>query len=278
MDWVPPWNCSSFARSFREADGYVVSVPKSGRTWLHVFLGAYEAARARHSGVTGPKVKFTHDLWDHYTKASGYEQFRGKRLIPRPDRHGKKVVLMLRDPRDLLVSLYFHLTKRTGEFSGTPAELIRDHTYGIEQVVRVWNHWLGEWGSGTPLHILRYEEARKDPVPAFTAMLEFLGPGPVDPALLVQSIELSSFQNMKKMEVTGDLTAAEAAGVDRQALTPGAAQDPNSFKVRSGKVGGYTEHFNADDLAFISQALQSLDPRAGYSTEPQGARVPGTFG
>lgn len=264
MDWAPPWNLSSFSASFKAADAYVVSVPKSGRTWLHMFLGAYSERWSAARQKPLPALKFTHDLWDHRTKAAWYEQLRGKRLIPRPQRHNKPVVLMLRDPRDLLVSLYFHLTKRTGEFSGTPSELVRDPVFGIHQIVDVWNHWLGEWTEPTKLHLIRYEEARRDSEAAFTRLLDFLQMGPVDPALLSASIEASSFQNMKKMESSGDLSKAQAAGIDPQALTPGQSQDPNSFKVRSGKVGAYKEHFNDDDLAFIEAALKSLDPKAGY--------------
>src|SRR4051812_42858408 len=95
---VPPWNLSSAARDFKEADAYLVSIPKCGRTWLRVFLGAYLEKTGLKMGI-----KHTHDLWDHRTKSRWYEQIRGKRLIPMPERRTKPILLVVRDPRDLLV-------------------------------------------------------------------------------------------------------------------------------------------------------------------------------
>jgi hypothetical protein len=40
---IPKWNLSSKVKSFHQADAFVVSVPKSGRTWLRVFLSKYLA-------------------------------------------------------------------------------------------------------------------------------------------------------------------------------------------------------------------------------------------
>lgn len=252
---VPPWNLSSASGVFKEADAYLVSIPKCGRTWLRVFLGAYFEKLART-----PNIRHTHDLWDHRTKSRWYEQIRGKRLIPQPDRGKKPVLLVVRDPRDLLVSLYFHLTKRTGEFQGTIAELVRDPLFGIESIVSVWNHWLKEWGDKPHFAIFRYEEARENPAAAFQKLAEFFSGLPVDRPALESALERSSFENMRKMETTGE----QAIGVDAAALTPGSISDPNSFKVRAGKVGGYTEHLSDDDLRFIREAMLKVDPRAGY--------------
>lgn len=252
---VPPWNLSSASAVFKDADGYLVSIPKCGRTWLRVFLGAY----FEKLGKT-PNIRHTHDLWDHRTKSRWYEQIRGKRLIPQPDRRRKPVLLVVRDPRDLLVSLYFHLTKRTEEFEGTVAELVRDPLFGIEAIVIVWNYWLREWGESLQFAIFRYEEARQNPGAAFRKLAEFFSNAPVNAAALEYALERSSFENMRKMEATGE----PAAGVDAAALTPGSIHDSNSFKVRAGKVGGYREHLSDEDLRFIAEALKKLDPRTGY--------------
>jgi len=41
--------------------------------------------------------------------------------------------------------------------------------------------------------------------------------------------------------------------------------DPESFKVRRGKVGGFTDYLADDNLACANEALGKLDPRFGYS-------------
>jgi len=61
---------------------------------------------------------------------------------------------------------------------------------------------------------------------------------------------------MKKMEAAG--------AFDSKILQPGDVRDPESFKVRRGKVGGYREYLLSDDQAYAADALTKLDPRFGY--------------
>lgn len=259
---IPPWNWSSAAKDFQEADAYLVSIPKCGRTWMRVFLGAY----FEKAGGTTLKVKHTHDLWDHRTKSRWYEQIRGKRLIPSSDRRSKPVLLVVRDPRDLLVSLYFHLTRRTKEFEGTVSELVHSPMFGIEAIVEVWNYWLREWANHPKFMCLSYEAARSETARTFGQAVEFLSGRPPDSAAMEYALEQSSFENMRKMETSGEGAAGKVAGVDVAALTPGSLEDPGSYKVRSGKVGGYTEHLSEEDLAYISRVLERLDDRLSYRT------------
>jgi hypothetical protein len=61
---------------------------------------------------------------------------------------------------------------------------------------------------------------------------------------------------MKKME-----TAGAFASKILQTTDPG---DPESFKVRRGKVGGFTDYLKGDDLRYAGEAMRKLDPRFGY--------------
>ena len=57
----------------------------------------------------------------------------------------------------------------------------------------------------------------------------------------------------------------EAAGAfDSKILRPGDVRDPESFKVRRGKVGGYREYLSVEDQEYAAAALTQLDPRFGY--------------
>jgi len=42
-------------------------------------------------------------------------------------------------------------------------------------------------------------------------------------------------------------------------------RDPESFKVRRGKVGGYQEYLSVEDLQYAAKALAQLNPLFGYS-------------
>jgi hypothetical protein len=59
----------------------------------------------------------------------------------------------------------------------------------------------------------------------------------------------------------------EAAGAfASKILQPTDVADPESFKVRRGKVGGYTDYLAGDDLAYATEAMRKLDPRFGFGT------------
>jgi hypothetical protein len=79
-----------------------------------------------------------------------------------------------------------------------------------------------------------------------------------DMSIFQEALEFSRFENMQKLE---------AAGVfDSKILHPGDVRDPESFKVRRGKVGGYREYLSAEDLEYAADALLKLDRRFGYSS------------
>ena len=49
------------------------------------------------------------------------------------------------------------------------------------------------------------------------------------------------------------------------AMGPGDVRDPESFKVRRGKVGGYREYLSVEEQQYAANALAELDSRFGYS-------------
>ena len=259
-------NFSSKGPVLSQATGIVVSVPKSGRTWLRVLVQAYVAA------VTGmpfslntlelqkqgaPHLIFTHDLWQHLTTRRFKDRIRGKYLVPPGVGRRKPMILLARDPRDVVVSLFFQLTKRTAKYDGSLAEMIRDPGFGIGFVVEVMNTWMANWGAQNNCQLLRYEDCRNNPVEAFRPVISVLGFG-VDEEKLVQSVEFASFDNMKKMETQREF----ASGM----LRPADVNDHESFKVRRGVVGGYQSYLDSGDIEYLDQQIRGLDSRYGYGS------------
>jgi hypothetical protein len=272
----PRWNFSRHAASFRAADAFVVSIQKSGRTWVRVFLTAYfsewgkqnfsPAARPAAAAAM-PALCYTHDLWEHKAKERFGERLRGKWLIPREECLNKPILLVVRDPRDQMVSLFFHLKKRTGTFAGDLPALLRHRVFGVERVVNIMNRWIHEWAEHSRLHVLRYEDARRDPETTFAAALRFLLPTlALDPAALSRAVEISSFENMRLLEAgTKDAQGTElVADLNTEALRPKDAADPDSYKVRRGKVGGFADYLAAPDIEYLNSVVATLDPRYGY--------------
>ena len=57
---------------------------------------------------------------------------------------------------------------------------------------------------------------------------------------------------MKKMEASRQY--------DPQLLQPGDVSDPESYKVRKGKVGGYADYLASDDIEYATQAMAAARP------------------
>ena len=137
------------------------------------------------------------------------------------------------------------------------SELLRDKRFGIRGIVRAMNDWLDEFSGRKNFTIVRYEALRASPAEHFRDLLAVVGETTLDMSIFREALEFSRFENMQKLE---------AAGVfDSKILHPGDVRDPESFKVRRGKVGGYQEYLSVEDLQYAAKALAQLNPLFGYS-------------
>ncbi len=262
------WNITKNRNKFRKNDILVLSI-KSGRTWFRVLLNKYlslhygvpfEAGNPTKYHEAIPSIGFTHEMWKHCSAASLSQRIRGKYLIPKDILFSKKVILLCRDPRDTVVSLFFQKTKR----SGTRVEcdistFIRDPKLGILGIIHVMNRWRERLRKHPHFLRVSYEELRGDTLGTLIKVLEFIGITDIDVSRAKEAVDFASFENMKAMETRGDF--------NRRNLQPGDPSDADSFKVREGKVGGYKRHFAEADLKYINTAMHELDTFYPYTPE-----------
>jgi Sulfotransferase domain len=268
-----PWriNLTSRAAELTGGDALVVSIPKSGRTWLRTFLSAYFCARYEHpfsldlskyQDARIPSVIYSHDLFEHRSKGRWWDRARGKYLIPASELRRTRIILLVRDPRDAFVSHYVQLTRPTAEASGElktkrVGEMLRDPFLGIGQIVRTMNDWLAEFGDRPNVTLMRYEDLRSRPAEEFGRVLAAIGEQQVSPEHLDAALQFSEFSNMKKLEAAG--------AFDSKILQPRDMNDPESFNVRRGRIGGYADYLSAGDIEYANEAMSALDQRFGYN-------------
>ena len=264
-------NFSSRARELSGGDVIILSIPKSGRTWLRAFLCAYFCRRfgleftlrtGRYDLPGFPRVVFSHDLFEHRTKGDRWDRVRGKYLVPRRELKRAKIILLARDPRDCFVSLYLQLTRRDPNApvnlkQKTVSGMLRDEKFGMRAIINAMNDWLKEFSQRDNFTLVRYEALRASPAEHFRDLLAVLGEPTPDANILQEALEFSRFENMQKLEAAG--------AFDSNILHPGDVRDPESFKVRRGKVGGYREYLSAEDQRFAAAAMAELDRRFGYN-------------
>jgi hypothetical protein len=73
------------------------------------------------------------------------------------------------------------------------------------------------------------------------------------------SVEFASFDNLRELE------ARRAFRWSGKRMAPGDKADPDSYKVRRAKVGGYRDYFDEDQVRQINSYVQAkLGPGFGY--------------
>src|SRR5881409_2246881 len=178
-------NFSSRARELSRGNAIIVSIPKSGRTWLRAFLCAYFCKRfgleftlrpERYRDSRIPRLIFSHDLFEHRTKGDLWDRLRGKYLVPRRELSRAKIILLARDPRDCFVSLYLQITRRDPHAPvelrrKSVSEMLRDRRFGVHAIVNTMNNWIKEFSGRDDFIVIRYEALRASPAEYFRDLL-----------------------------------------------------------------------------------------------------------
>jgi hypothetical protein len=263
-----PWNLTRKRDRFREADVVVLSLGKSGRTWLRVMLHQalsleleipFDPIRLEPGTSGAPRIAYSHELATHLRDASLAHQLVGKSILPRSISDRKRIVLLARDPRDVVISSYFHKKERSRKTDCSLEAFLRHPRWGIEGLVEILNLWRRRFATHPRCHWLSYEGLQVDPQGELLRLTGAIG-APVRPEVARAAVEAARFDKMK---------AAEAAGTfENMRLRPGDPSRPDSFKVRRGRVGGYREDLGPESIAYVDAAVARLDPFYGYGPTP----------
>ena len=251
----------------RRSDAFLISFPKCGRTWLRVMLGHALAdaagikvgnpmrfTKAETVAPGLPRILATHD--DSPQNKPSDAVLRSKRAY-----RGSKVVFLVRDPRDVIVSLYFHVTRRRGRhYEGTLSDFVRDRNGSLASLLAFYDAWVEQ--DDTPVLLVRYEAMQDDPARELQRVLDFVGVRGVGQGAVARAVEQASFERLQRAEREGT--------ANTKALRTAKADDPESFKVRRGKVGGYVDYLTPEDIRFVDAAI-AASPGArhlGYAERP----------
>jgi hypothetical protein len=244
---------------FDDTELYLISYPCSGRTWLRVLIGKLLCDHfsldeklmldtpnlTQKAGIL--KSMYTHDcsLVEDYYYYVANEVFFDKARFS-----GKKVILLVRDPRDVMVSYYSHLSKRDKKYKGSISEFIRDEKVGIKKLLAFNNLWIDNQHFLKELLIIKYEDIRRETAINLKKVISFMEVEDFSQNVLDKSIEFASFENMKKLEKINFWKDYSRANI----LQP-RTSNPEGSKVRQGKVGDFANTLSEEDIKFINDSI-----------------------
>ncbi|MBI5154684.1 sulfotransferase domain-containing protein [Candidatus Poribacteria bacterium] len=267
----------------------LISFPKCGRTWLRLAIGR---ALQVHFKLEGEGIeeqilklkklhRFDFRIPEFLVDHEDNPQFKRPEELTRTKEKfaGTRVIFLVRDPRDVAVSLYFQVSKRLTDaaiaslrqrlaaegiedrakrYEGTMSEFVREPVGSYLTILEYYRAWLSNRRVPKSFLLVRYEDMQKGLEQELARVFDFLEIGGIAPETLSQAAEFTQFDKMRQMEAQGRF--------DVRAMSPADSADAESFKTRRGVIGGYREYLQAGDIAWMNEKL--ADPvfaGLGYS-------------
>jgi len=212
-----------------------VSYPKSGRTWIRFILSRLDF---EHS------IQFHHDRFEFNDGSRPAHDFD---LSARLKCYAKveKLIYLERDPRDVMVSLYYQVMGRFGDFfdcRGSLSEFIRDDYFGAVNLKKFRDMWeVITERRGFPT--ISYEACHGDMNGVLQHVLSYYEFKVLEPRLS-DAIRMGSFEKMREVEASMEFAQ------------PWLRYRNNSPKVREGKVGGFRAVLSEPDVEYLNKVFE----------------------
>jgi hypothetical protein len=215
-------------------DNLIIAFPNSGKHWFKSNLNFLGVEIAETQQGTGHKEMLT------YEEIISYMQLYEDKF------KGFKIISLHRDPRDTIVSSYFNLVNRFNiPYTGGMPVFIRDPRNGVEKCIK-FNLYMREKFIHDNISYLDYKELHNTPVESLKRITSSLGYNFTDDQIKTAYDE-SSFEKMRDRELI----------VNKKKLTR--IDDPESFKVRVGKIGGYKDYLSESDIKYCNDLLEQYN-------------------
>ena len=225
------------ALTIKDDDLILAGFPKTGSTWIRYFL--YCLLKQRMEGF-GSTIDDMNDAMPEYAHPSFFHPWKFEECprIIKTHRHclknfrDHKAVLVVRDPRDIAVSFYHHVSgMKQDAFQGTVKDVIKHPEMGMEAFFKHFESWNNHAGL-----VLRYEDLKTDPVAEFGKLADYFGITN-DTSRVESAVNESDFSAMTK--------AQEKSHRLKEGYKEG-----HKF-VRSGKKAQWKDVFDTDDMAYF---------------------------
>jgi hypothetical protein len=283
------WLARLQRRMLAKADVLIIRHPKTGGTWFRVLLSSLYAQKY---GTSDRRVFKAEELhlqnralprflntsgtmsWEHVIADAFAE---GSPLLD-----GKKHIFICRHPGDVVVSWHRQYQNRTKAFKRELLEaempgtvdwqaldrwaFIQRPELGLPSLIEYQNFWAEHVGGRDDGLIVRYEDLRRDTFGELRRVADFLGESFTDEQIR-QAIEFGSVENLRRLEHEGYF--------QNNSLRLRDAGNPDTFKVRRAKVGGFREDLTAEQADWVQAEIdRHCHPALGYATVPTSDPIP----
>lgn len=244
--------------TIRDSDIFLVSYPKSGNTWMRFLV-----ANLLRPNDTINFVNIETIVPDIYKNTEDeLSRLKAPRIIKSHECFNpryKKVIHIVRNPLSIAVSFYHHLMKFHKISEELPfKEFLNDFLKGnYMTIIGNWNENVLSWITNKSHEkenylLVRYEDLHQNLYNELKSIAVFLGIF-AESAAIDRTIELSSFENMKKHEVDQRHEAKIFVNGDHRKMF-----------CRSGTVDEWKDYFDNEGTEMIRTSFGEAMDRLGY--------------
>jgi len=239
-------------------DTFIVSYPRSGNTWTRFLI----------ANLLHPDEPATFANIERLVPDSEAQSCRYFKTIPRPrvikshqyfDHRYRKLIYIVRDPRDVALSYYDFQRKYRQIEDGYPLSQYVSDFVGARLSSADWGTWgenVGSWIAARQKHpgflLLRYEDMIVDTERELVKIAAFLGIEP-NRQLLANTIDRSSAERMRGLEKTQG--SEWVSTKNKRSDIP---------FIRTASSGGWRNLLPSDAVAAIESAWGPLMTSLGY--------------
>ena len=222
----------------------LISYPKSGRTWIrYIFALVDQPLEASHAGCGVANNDVGKEFLSARTSMTD----------------NRSCLFMHRNPIDTAISYYFQVTRRDFRIYSKryimtfprlyfenrlpPRDLmsfLRHPGYGVEKTCKFNRSWLDYLSRRTNTLIFSYEDIKLRPEQTLSKVFRFNGVEQFDVDWILHQ---SSFASMQAVEKSGR--------AHHLALRQKSSKDPDSAKLRRGKVLGYQDYLDQESIQYF---------------------------
>ena len=151
------------------------------------------------------------------------------------------VILLVRHPLDVFVSSYFQYNKReNGEdhFKGTISDYLK-HTNTMSNIIDLYNTWINACN-----YCITYEDMMQDFTNTIYNLFNHIGMINCNSNIAIKKVKkITSFRRLREKESNNFYCDVRMKPLD--------ISDPESFKVRKGKIGGYKDYLSQVQIDYL---------------------------